>query len=138
MGRAVIGDAAAEVQDDINLPPLRDVVFIMLIFFLVVASFLTETGLDINRSDTFDVPPNDAENILFTVEEIGGMWMDRGLINPRAVRANIDRLHAENPIAVVIIQAHKRSANEIFVQAMDASRQGDIYNIFLAAEVERS
>ena len=134
MRRAIIGDIAEDTQNEINLTPMLDVVFIMLIFFIVVASFLKEAGLDINRSDTLTLPPTDVENILITIEENSSIWMDGRLIDPRVLRANIQRMHAESPTAGVVIQAHRRSANKTFVQVMDASRQAGIYNISLATE----
>ena len=130
MRRAIIGYANEEAQSEINLTPMLDVVFIMLIFFIVVASFMKEAGLDVNRSDALVLPPEDV-NILIRIAEDSGIWMDDRLIDPRSVKANIARTRGENPNAAVIIQAHKRSANKTFVQVMDASRQAGIINISL-------
>ena len=136
MQRAITTDAAKEAECDINLTPMLDVVFIMLIFFIVTASFLKETGMDMNRSDTSEKPTTENESILIAIAENSGIWMDDRLIDPRAVRANIERRRAENPSATVVIQANKRSSNKALVQVMDASRQAGIYNIALAAEQE--
>lgn len=108
----------------------------MLIFFIVTASFLKETGLDMNRSDTSENPTTENESILIAIAENSGIWMDDRLIDPRAVRANIERRRSQNPSATVVIQASKRSSNKALVQVMDASRQAGIYNIALAAERE--
>ena len=134
MQRAIIPDAAKPAQCEIDLTPMLDVVFIMLIFFIVAASFLKETGLDMNRSDTTEVPVTENESILIAIAENSGIWMDGRLIDPRAVRANVERRHAENPIATVVIQANKRSSNKALVQVMDASRQAGVYSISLASE----
>ena len=126
-----------EVQEDddneINLTPMLDVVFIMLIFFIVTASFIKEAGLDVNRPDApvTESKPEDA-NILVVIDENNDIWIDRRLIDPRAVRANIERLHAENPKGSVVIQAHRKSANRQLVAVMDASRQAGVYSISLA------
>lgn len=134
MQRAIITDTAKQAQCEINLTPMLDVVFIMLIFFIVAASFLKETGLDVNRSDTVELPITENESILIAIAENSGIWMDGRLIDPRAVRANVERRRAENPIATVVIQANKRSSNKSLVQVMDASRQAGIYRISLASE----
>lgn len=125
---------APETQSDINLTPMLDVVFIMLIFFLVVASFIKEDGLDLNQSDAALVPPTADENILISIEDDNLIWIGERLIDPRAIRANIKRMVAENPTATVVIQADKRSANKTLVRVMDASRQAGVYEISLAAQ----
>ncbi len=120
-------------ENEINLTPMLDVVFIMLIFFIVTASFIKEVGLDVNRPDapTTEVKPEDA-NILVVIDANDDIFIDRRLIDPRAVRANIERLHAENPQGSVVIQANKRSTNKMLVTVMDASRQAGVYSISIA------
>jgi len=125
-----LSDAAQ--QGDVDLTPLLDVVFIMLIFFIVTASFLREHGIDVSRSDTATRPPVEASAILVIVDEGNRIWIDGRMIDPRAVRANISRLHAEDPGRRVVIDAHDRSANRVLVQIMDASRQAGVYDILLA------
>ena len=120
-------------ENEINLTPMLDVVFIMLIFFIVTASFIKEAGLDVNRPDApvQQTKPEDA-NILVAITANDEIWIDRRLIDPRAVRANIERLHAENPDGSVVIQASKKSTNKMLVWVMDASRQAGVYNISIA------
>jgi len=134
MHRAIISNPGEEARNEVDLTPMLDVVFIMLIFFIVTASFVKEVGLDVNRSDTNPDPDQDNESILIAIEENSGIWMDGRLIDPRAVRANIERMHAESPAATLVIQADKHSANKTLVQVMDASRQAGVYSIALAAE----
>ena len=122
-----------EDENEINLTPMLDVVFIMLIFFIVTASFIKEAGIDVNRPDApvTESKPEEA-NILVMINANDEIWIDRRLIDPRAVRANIERLHAENPKGSVVIQANKRSTNKMLVQVMDSSRQAGVYNISIA------
>ena len=119
--------------DEINLTPMLDVVFIMLIFFIVTASFIKETGIDVNRPDApvTETKPEDA-NILVVISANDEIWIDRRVIDPRAVRANIQRLHAENPQGSVVIQANKKSTNKVLVWVMDSSRSAGVYNISIA------
>jgi biopolymer transport protein ExbD len=123
----------ADEGDEINLTPMLDVVFIMLIFFIVTASFVKEAGIDVNRPDApvTETKPEDA-NILIMIDANDDIWIDRRIIDPRAVRANIERLHAENPKGSVVIQPNKRSTNKMLVTIMDASRSAGVYNISIA------
>ena len=125
--------AGEEEENEINLTPMLDVVFIMLIFFIVTASFIKEAGIDVNRPDApvTETTPEDA-NILVAITADDQIFIDRRLIDPRAVRANIERLHAENPEGSVVIQASKKSTNKMLVWVMDASRQAGVYSISIA------
>jgi biopolymer transport protein ExbD len=120
-------------ENDIDLTPMLDVVFIMLIFFIVTASFIKEAGIDVNRPDApvTEVPPEES-NILVVIDANNDIYIDRRHIDPRAVRANIERLHAENPSSSVVIQPSKKSANKMLVAVMDASRQAGVYSISIA------
>ena len=120
-------------ESEINLTPMLDVVFIMLIFFIVTASFVREAGIDVNRPDApmTESKPEDS-NILVRISSTDEIWIDRRLVDPRAIRANIERLAAENPDGSVVIQASNRSTNKTLVQVMDASRQAGVYTISIA------
>ena len=120
-------------DNEINLTPMLDVVFIMLIFFIVTASFIKEAGIDVNRPDAplSEVPPEDS-NILIQISANNEILIDRRSIDPRAVRANIKRLHAENPNGSVVIQPNKKSSNKMLIVVMDASRQAGVYGISIA------
>jgi biopolymer transport protein ExbD len=122
-----------EEDNEINLTPMLDVVFIMLIFFIVTASFIKEAGIDVNRPDApvTESQPEDA-NILVVIDGNDDIFIDRRLIDPRAVRANIERLHAENPQGSVVIQPSIRSTNKMLVTVMDASREAGVYSISIA------
>ena len=122
-----------EDENEINLTPMLDVVFIMLIFFIVTASFIKEAGIDVNRPDApvTESKPEDA-NILVLINANDEIWIDRRLIDPRAVRANIERMHAENPDGSVVIQANNKSSNKILVEVMDSARLAGVYTISIA------
>ena len=122
-----------EEENEINLTPMLDVVFNMLIFFIVTASFIKEAGIDVNRPDApmTESKPEDA-NILVMINANDEIWIDRRLIDPRAVRANIERMHAENPDGSVVIQANNKSSNKILVEVMDSARSAGVYSISIA------
>ena len=137
MHRLDIPAQEKEDENEINLTPMLDVVFIMLIFFVVTASFVTESGIDVNRPEAHTAMPSDDASMLVAIDENSDIWIDGRMIDPRAIRANIERLRAQYPEGTVVIQADKRSYNNALVQVMDASRQAGIYNISLAADHPR-
>lgn len=130
-------DAEAGDADEagIDLTPMLDVVFIMLIFFIVTASFVKELGFDVNRPPSSQQPPPDEErkNILINVAADGQLFVNRRPVDAGALTANIKRLHAENPKAAVVIQAEDNSKNERLITVMDAARRAGVYNISIAA-----
>ena len=119
-------------ESEVNLTPMLDVVFIMLIFFIVTASFVKEAGIDVTRPPAATAERKEPGNILVAITANDQIWIDRRQVDPRWIRANIERLHAENPKGSVVIQAHPRSANKMLVWVMDASRQAGVYSISLA------
>ena len=117
------------------MTPMLDVVFIMLIFFIVTASFVKEAGIEVNRPNAVTAERKEKGNILVAITESGEIWIDKRAVDRRAVRANIERLRAENPQGGVVIQADKNSKNGLLVAVMDAAREAGVYEIAIAAEV---
>ena len=122
-------------DEEVNLTPMLDVVFIMLIFFIVTASFVKEAGIEISRPSAATAERKEKGNILVAITDSGQIWIDRRQVDPRALRANIERMHAENPNGAVIIQADKKSTNDLLVQVMDAARSAGVESVSIAAEV---
>jgi len=127
-------ESRAEDESEINITPMMDVVFILLIFFIVTASFVKESGIDVNRPDASTAEVKERGNIMVAITADGQIWIDKRQVDVRAVRANIERLHAENPQGSVVIQADKNSKNGLLVQVMDASREAGVYNVSIAAQ----
>ena len=125
----------SEDDTEINLTPMLDVTFIMLIFFIVTASFVKEAGIDVSRPPAATAERKERGNILVAITENDQIWIDRRQVDARALRANIERLHAENPQGSVVIQADRNSKNGLLVQVMDAARLAGVANVSLAAEV---
>jgi len=126
--------ANEEEENEINITPMLDVVFIMLIFFIVTASFVKEAGIDVNRPDAQTAVRQERANILIAISENNDIWIDQRMVDPRALRANIERLRAENPEGSVVIQADKKSVTETLVTVMDAARQAGVFNVSIAAQ----
>ena len=127
----------AKAEDaEIDMTPMLDVVFIMLIFFIVTASFVNESGLGVSRPPVSDQPPPDTAdtNIVFRVSESNELTLQGRRIDIRAVRANVERMHAEKPEAKVVISAHPKSKTELFVKISDQAREAGVYEISLATD----
>jgi biopolymer transport protein ExbD len=124
-----------EEESEVNLTPMLDVVFIMLIFFIVTASFVKEAGIEISRPSASTAERKERGNILVAITDSGQIWINRRQVGHRALRANIERMHAENPHGAVVIQADKKSTNDLLVQVMDAARLAGVKSVSIAAEV---
>lgn len=123
-------------EQPIDLTPMLDVVFIMLIFFIVTTSFIRETGIDINRPSAATAEKKSKGNILIAITQGGEIWLDKRRIDIRAVRANIQRLKAKFPQSSVIIQSDTNSRTGLLVQVMDQIRLAGVQNISIAATVD--
>jgi len=134
MRRLFTGINKADEETEINMTPMLDVVFILLIFFIVTASFVKEAGIDVNRPSAKTAVKKEKANILVAISENGEVWVDRRQVDVRAVRANIERLHAENPQGSVVIQADKKSTTEILIKVMDSAYQAGVENVSIAAQ----
>lgn len=132
--RRFMGGNNVESEANVDITPMLDVVFIMLIFFIVTATFIKESGIDVNRPQAQTAVVKEKANILIAIDAQNKVWIDRREVDVRSVRPNVERLHAENPKGTVVIQADRDSTNEVLVQVMDASRQAGVYAIALAAE----
>ena len=124
---------ARQQEDDgaeIDLTPMLDVVFIMLIFFIVVASFIKEAGVEINRpDDNQQTDPNDSVSVLVEVAADNQIWMENRRVDIRAVRANIQRMLAEDPEAPVTIKVEKGAEAGIVVDVADAAREAGVGSV---------
>ena len=132
--RRMLGNSEVESEASVDITPMLDVVFIMLIFFIVTATFVKESGIDVNRPKAQTAVVKEKANILVAIDAHNKVWVNRREVDIRSVRANIERLHAENPKGTVVIQADQDSTNEILVQVMDASRMAGVYEIALATQ----
>ncbi|MAV97455.1 biopolymer transporter ExbD [SAR86 cluster bacterium] len=133
MRRSLINQAVEDTEEP-NITPMLDVVFILLIFFIVTANFIKEPGLEINRpdSETSEITENAA--ILIAIGAAGEIYMDGRRIDVRQVKANVIRLIAENPQGSVVIQADVKSTAEKIVAVMDEVREAGVVDISIASE----
>ena len=120
--------------EEINLTPMLDVVFIMLIFFIVTATFIKEAGIQVERPDTVTAEFQEDASILIAISSNDEIWIDRKEREPRAVRGVIERLHAENPKGSIVIQADEDSTNEMLVIVLEAAKAAGVKNVAIASD----
>ena len=128
------GIGTEEEENEINLTPMLDVVFIMLIFFIVTATFIKEAGIQVERPDTVTADTQDDASILIAISGTDEIWIDRKKRDPRAVRSVIAQLHAENPKGSIVIQADEESTHETLVIVMEAAKGAGVTNVAIASD----
>ncbi|MCH9826767.1 MAG: biopolymer transporter ExbD [Pseudomonadota bacterium] len=123
MARSYVTPDDAEEDAAVDLTPMLDVVFIMLIFFIVTATFIKETGVEVNRPEASTAEQKDNVAVLVAINADNSVWMDGRRVDVLSVRANIERLHAENPNGGVVIQADELASMKTFTQVLDQARE---------------
>lgn len=118
---------------EVNLTPLIDMVFILLIFFIVTSSFVKESGIEVNRPSAQTAVRQERANIIIAANDKGEVWIDKRKVDVHTVRGHIERLRAENPEGSVIILADEKSQTGLMVQIMDQVRLAGVENVSIAA-----
>ena len=121
-------------DSNIDITPMLDIVFIMLIFFIVTTTFIKETGVEVNRPNASTAVTDKKGNILIAITENNEIWIEKRMIDIRAVRANVERMKAENPEGSVIIQADENSKTGLLVETMDQVRLAGVQKVSIAAD----
>ncbi len=125
-------------EAQIDLTPMLDVVFIMLIFFIVVASFLKEAGIEVNRPEANNNPPDpDITSIAVTITGDDQIWMENRRIDIRAARANIARLLATDPEQGFTVKTEPGASAGVLLEVADAAREAGVKQVNWPAEEEQ-
>ena len=127
---------SSDEDTEINITPLIDVVFIMLIFFIVTATFVKEPGVHVNKPIAHHTDLKPKASILVAIDSNDAVWVDRKKVDIRAVRPTLERMHAENPQGTVVIQADRESKYETLVNVMDSCREAGITQVAISAAKE--
>ncbi|MBR9812578.1 biopolymer transporter ExbD [bacterium] len=123
MARSFSSQEEIEEEGAVDLTPMLDVVFIMLIFFIVTATFVKETGVEVNRPQSSTAEQKNNPSVLIAIQADNSVYMDGRRVDIRSVRANVERLFAENPEGGVVIQADELSSMKTFAEVLDQARQ---------------
>lgn len=121
-------------ETELDMTPMLDIVFIMLIFFIVTTSFVKESGVTVSSPSAQSASQQESVNIYIAITAEGEVWIDRKPVDPRSVRAIVARLHADNPEGSVIIQSDEEATTGILVEVMDQVRLAGIEAIAIAAD----
>lgn len=133
MARSVNMERKDETEGEINLTPMLDVVFIMLIFFIVTASFVKEAGIDVNRFEAVTAEPKKNAKIFVAVNANNDIWIDKRQVDERSVKLSIERLAAENPKGAVVVQADVRSSAGMVAAVLDAARDAGVTDVSISS-----
>ena len=123
-----------EEDADIDITPMLDIVFIMLIFFIVTATFVKESGIDVTRPDAETAVKQNRVAILIAIRDNNEVWINRRQVDLASVRANVEKLHAENPQGGAVIQADREAETGVLVEIMDQVRLAGVGAISIATE----
>jgi biopolymer transport protein ExbD len=123
----------ASEETGIDLAPMLDFVLNLLIFFIITAVFSKEIGLTVSRPGATNAEKKEAGNIVVAIDASGDIWIEKRVVDVRAVRANIERLHAQKPDDAVVVVAERGAQTGILVQVIDQVRQGGVQSVSIAA-----
>ena len=121
-------------ESDINLTPMLDVVFIMLIFFIVTATFIKQAGIEVLRPGALTAEQKPTVSVLIAISESGDIWIDKKKVDASAVRAHIERLHAENPKGGLVVQADRGAKTEKVMAVLSAARAAGLTEVAISTE----
>lgn len=125
-------------QAEIDMTPMLDIVFIMLIFFIVTTSFVKESGIEVNPPQAQTSQQQESTTIFVAISAEGEVWIDNRLVDIRSVRTVVARLHAENPEGSVVIQSDQDARTRELVSVMDQIRLAGVEKVAIASQANTS
>ncbi|MBT8142878.1 MAG: biopolymer transporter ExbD [Gammaproteobacteria bacterium] len=128
------GNRALEEETEIDITPMLDVVFIMLIFFIVTATFVKQSGTEVDKPLAVTAEQKARANILIAIDSNDIVWMDGDVIETTAITATVKKLRAENPKGVVMIQADKSSSHKMLLEVMEGAKAAGAEEIAISTE----
>ncbi len=126
--------ATADEETEINITPMLDIVFIMLIFFIVTTSFIKDPGLEVNRPEAETAISKQLGNILIAISDTGQIWMDKKRVELPGVRGEVERARLESPESSVIVIADKDAPTGAVIDVMDQIRMAGVKSMAVAAQ----
>lgn len=121
-------------ETEIDITPMLDVVFIMLIFFIVTATFVKEAGVEVFKPQAKTSESMKTANILIAIDSKDGIWIDGAQIEPTAVTVNVKRLRSENPKGTIMIQADKESSHNMLLEVYEGAKEAGADEIAISTE----
>lgn len=136
MKKLSLGMARKSDEIELNMSPLIDMIFILLIFFLVTTTFVKESGVEVNRPIASSAKDKEETNIVIGVTKEGMVWIEGSPIDIRSVRSRMERFKHENPDGNVVITADKDSLFGVAIEVLDQVRLAQIKDVVVAATKE--
>lgn len=121
-------------ESAIDVTPMLDVVFIMLIFFIVTSVFIKEAGIEVNRPDATTATSKDNVSILVAINAANEIWIDKRRVDVRSVKSVIERMRAENPEGGLVIQADNEANVKTLTAVADAARALGLYDVSISTD----
>ena len=121
-------------EAQVDLTPMLDIVFIMLIFFIVTSSFVKESGIDVERPKASNIANQKEAGIFVAITSSNDIYIDKQMVDEARVQARLESLLNESPSRSLVIQADERAFNGVVVKVMDAAKSAGVEHIALAAE----
>ncbi len=118
----------------IDMTPMLDIVFIMLIFFIVTTSFVKEAGVDINRPAASTGKKTDSKSLVVAITKEGDVYIDGNQVDVQTVRPLVESLRAQDPESAVMVQADDASRTGALIKVMDQIRAAGVTNISVATQ----
>ena len=125
----------SSTEVEINLTPMLDVVFILLIFFIITASFVQETGIKVSLSQAESAVAQEKDPIRISIDRYGEIRIKDQAMDIRTLQGMLRKMYLENPQRAVIILADKASDNASLIKVLDQVHRTGIKNIAIAAEL---
>ena len=125
---------AQEEAGELDLTPMLDVVFILLIFFIVTSVFVTEAGIEVIKPEESTVEDTSGDLILIAIGPSGDIWIDGDQIDPRFIRSRFELRLADAPNSAIVIQADQNADNEQVMLILEAARDANIEDVSISAE----
>jgi len=129
------GRRKVDDKEEINMTPMLDIVFIMLIFFIVTATFIKETGVDVTKPTAETADLKKLANILVAISDKGEIWVEGRQVELGAVQSVIARLYAENPKGSLSIQADEEAPGYHIVDVIEEAKAAGVNKISVSLEL---
>ncbi len=130
--RTTIGGGSAD--EEINVTPLMDIVFIMLIFFIVTSTFVKEPGADINRPEAMTAKERKFASILVAIDAENKIWIDKDEVPLEMVRLGVEQLKQENPKGTAVVQVDRNAESRYLVEVVNQIRAAGVTDIAVSTE----
>lgn len=125
----------AQDEAQIDMTPMLDIVFIMLIFFIVTASFVKESGITVDKPKAETALKRPKANIFIGIDNRGDIYMLKNKVDKEAVKAGLEEMLLENPESTVVVQADSRADAGVLLKVLDAAKAAGVKNVSVAAEL---